>query len=172
MNSIKHKFLLILYSIVLSFLSFRKGKAQRNSVSKFNDAIITSLDIAIVTTLDGNIHGVNKKTGERLWTLDIDQGSMVKSKLYNIPDLNSKKPIKEYEERRTKPKENIKIHNDDKLGDKQKIATEYKKGMDDLALRREDIFNEIFIPEPTEDGNIFVMKPGEDLHVIILNINC
>jgi len=169
MNSIKHKFLLILYSIVLSFLSFRKGKAQRNSVSKFNDAIITSLDIAIVTTLDGNIHGVNKKTGERLWTLDIDQGSMVKSKLYNIPDLNSKKPIKEYEERRTKPKENIKIHNDDKLGDKQ-IATEYKKGMDDLALRREDIFNEIFIPEPTEDGNIFVMKPGEDLHVLPFSI--
>jgi len=163
-----HQLSTLLFLLVYFICSLKQGRGQQNSLEKRHP--ITSLDVAIVTTLDGNIHGINKKTGERLWTLDIDQGSMVKSKLYDFPDLNSKKPIKDYEDKIHKQKKEKKIINDDKQGKNTNNSSEYKKGTDDLALRREDIFNEIFIPEPTEDGNIFVMKPGEDLHVSNLYI--
>ncbi|ORX44370.1 hypothetical protein BCR36DRAFT_301810 [Piromyces finnis] len=155
----------ILFLLVYLIYIFKQGRSQQNSIDKFNESRITSIDVAVVTTLDGNIHGINKKTGERLWTLDIDQGSMVKSKLYDFPDLNSKKPFKEFEEKQLKRKQSNK-----KIINSSKTSSEYKKGKDEIALRREDIFNEIFIPEPTEDGNIFVMKPGEDLHVLPFSI--
>lgn len=163
-----HRLYFFICSILSAIFLFRRGNSQENSIEQFQDfKDPTSLDVAIVTTLDGNIHGVNKETGEHLWTLDLDQGSMIKSKLFDFPDLNSKKTIKDYEKKhRTKvSNEKIKIKNDN-----SKESTEYKKGKDDLALRREDIFNEIYIPEPTEDGNIFVMKPGEDLHVLPFSI--
>jgi len=88
---------------------------------------------------------------------------MIKSKLHDFPDLNSKKPIKDFQGKRRKSNSKFKIKEKNKNNTKE--SSGIKKGTDDLALRREDIFNEIFIPEPTEDGNIFVMKPGEDLHV-------
>jgi len=163
-----NQFSTLLFLLIYLICSIKQGRGQQNALEKRSS--IKSLDVAIVTTLDGNIHGINKKTGERLWTLDIDQGSMVKSKLYDFPDLNSKKPIKEFEEKRQKQKSNKKIIKDNKTDENPKNSSEYKKGTDDLALRREDIFNEIFIPEPTEDGNIFVMKPGEDLHVLPFSI--
>jgi serine/threonine-protein kinase/endoribonuclease IRE1 len=93
---------------------------------------------------------------------------MIKSKLHDFPDLNSKKPIKDFQGKRRKSNSKFKIKEKNKNNTKE--SSGIKKGTDDLALRREDIFNEIFIPEPTEDGNIFVMKPGEDLHVLPFSI--
>jgi len=161
------KFLLVIF-----LLFIQKSRSENNSIEKYKRDFKSgkSLDVAIVTTLDGNIHGINKATGERLWTLDLDRGSMVKSKLYDFPDLNSKKPIKDFKEKRKRPKSNKIEIKEGNRNDSAKISSEIKKGTDDLALRREDIFNEIFIPEPTEDGNIFVMKPGEDLHVLPFSI--
>eukprot|EP00833_Pecoramyces_ruminatium_P015864 jgi/Orpsp1_1/1189896/evm.model.d7180000075309.1 len=172
MKPIKHS-LSLLFLFICRFLFFQLSTGQDYSLEKFkrDSNGPKSLDVAIVTTLDGNIHGINKATGERLWTLDLDQGSMIKSKLHDFPDLNSKKPIKNFEEEKHKrPKDNNVKNKENNKKNNSKSSTEIKKGNDELALRREDIFNEIFIPEPTEDGNIFVMKPGEDLHVLPFSI--
>ncbi|ORY45805.1 hypothetical protein LY90DRAFT_384816 [Neocallimastix californiae] len=172
MELINHIIFIFKFLSVIFLLFIQKSRSENNSIEKYKRDFKSgkSLDVAIVTTLDGNIHGINKATGERLWTLDLDRGSMVKSKLYDFPDLNSKKPIRDFKEKRKRTR-NSKIEiKEGSRNDSAKISSEIKKGKDDLALRREDIFNEIFIPEPTEDGNIFVMKPGEDLHVLPFSI--
>lgn len=154
---------LLLFQLFTSYSTAQKPAANPSSSLTFTSNNIAPDQVIIINTLDGCLHGMDKKNGQLLW-----------SKLLNDPIVSVKRKISSGMDS---------SQSDHQKGysspSGQKISTHISGGQENVGGKQlanvvgpsssnpENDF--IFVPEPAGNGDLYYMAPGQGLKVSLFS---
>ncbi|CAG8502721.1 5803_t:CDS:2 [Diversispora eburnea] len=125
------------------------------------------INLVLISTLDGNLHGVNRYTGQVLWSLEGSNGSLIRTftrpstkqpNFTNNNERNGEAIIDVDVGDKNKNVENVYMDNDQK-SDSSRLTK-----LKDESIEDEDDSDKItYIVEPNNDGILYMFSPKNGL---------
>jgi hypothetical protein len=136
---------------------------------------LSPINLVLISTLDGNLHGVDRYTGQVLWSLEgAADGSLIRT--YTRSPTSKQQNVTRNKEENTNIMEDKENDvNIDMNSQKQKQDQNYSGDLRDdsqLTKLKDDVEDEddsdreiTYIIEPTNDGTLYLFSPKTGLQV-------
>ncbi|CAG8443857.1 10853_t:CDS:2 [Ambispora leptoticha] len=115
---------------------------------------LRSTNLVLITTLDGDLHGVDRYNGQILWSLEgVSGGPLIRTSVRSNADIQNNMTDNNEDNSITERDENQTTNH-------QSLDTEYSPDTQVSKLQEEEDLSQVtYIVEPTNDGILYMFSP-------------